>query len=411
MRPYFRRDRTAMKTEPSQSDRRLEKTIAVLFEIADAVSHAPSLTDLYQVIHTALGTILPADNFFIALCDESEDSIRFSYVRDQFNEAPEKAAGMNGTASFIGRVMRSRSPMIFSENESRAMPEHDGTTGRIPRIWMGAPLVVRQRVIGVMGILDYTPDMAYGLEDESLLNSVAQHVALAIERKEAEAKIREQRRITEKILESSPVGIALVQNRIFKWVNAEMVRMFGYGSKKEFQDRSVKMIYKAEADFDFAGKTIYQGLSSQGKVDYEMDLMRSDNTLFPVHVRLNSTDGDDPMAWTIGTFTDISERRVAEKETVERERLHGVLEMAGAVCHEINQPLQAIIGYSELLEMEPELAQGGNTIRAIKSQATRLGRITATLSNITRYKTVEYPGKTKIVDIWGAAPSSRAFKH
>ena len=170
------------------------------------------------------------------------------------------------------------------------------------------------------------------------------------------------------------------------------------------------MIYEAEEDYKFAGRTVYQGLDSRGRADYEMNLRQADNTLFPVHVRLNSSGEEDPMSWTIGTFSDVSPRRTAEKETVERERLQGVLEMAGAVCHEINQPLQAIIGYSELLGMESDPEHVDNSVQAIKSQAARLGKITATLANITQYKTVAYPGRNKIVDIWKASPRARRSK-
>lgn len=391
-----------MTQEPAYSERRLEKTVAVLYEIAEAVSRTRNLTELYGVIHTSLRAILPADNFFIALHDGPENSLRFPYFCDQFNEVP----GGDGGSEFISRVIRAGSPMVCAREDGADM-----AGARAPSAWVGVPLIIRGVVIGAMGMSDYSGNRVLGPECLGLLNSVSRHVALAIERKEAENKIGEQRQITEKILESSPVGIALVQNRVFKWVNTEMVRMFGYRTKQEFQDRSVKMVYGAEEDFEFAGRTIYQGLSSRGKVDYEMDLIRSDGSFFPVHVRLNASSEEDPMAWTIATFTDISERRAAEKETVERERLQGVLEMAGAVCHEINQPLQAIIGYSELLELEPDVARGGNSIRAIRNQATRLGKITATLANITRYKTVEYPGKHKIVDIWGAGPEGGGLRN
>ena len=399
----------------SQNQRSLEETIAVLYEISNAVSHTRNLTELYGVIHKSLNKILRVDNFFIALHDADRDTISFPFYVNEKNENPKTILNFSSTPSFLGQVIASRSPGIFTgkergETADKPAGKQGGDKGAVSKIWLGTPLIVKDRVIGAMAIQDYSSETAYHPGDLSLLNSVSQHVALAIERKEAETQIREQGRILEKILESSPVGIALVENRVFKWVNTEMVRMFGYESKKDFQDRSVKIIYAAEEDFEFAGKTIYEGLSTRGKADYEMDMCKKDKTRFPVHVRLNSTDSKNPMAWTIGTFTDISERRAAEKETFERERLQGVLEMAGAVCHEINQPLQAIIGYSELLQMDPEAAASGNSVKSIKSQASRLGKITTTLANITQYKTVEYPGNTKIVDIWGAGSSELSGK-
>jgi len=41
-----------------------------------------------------------------------------------------------------------------------------------------------------------------------------------------------------------------------------------------------------------------------------------------------------------------------QNEMAEKEKFQGVLEMAGAVCHEINQPLMVISGYSELLQLD-----------------------------------------------------------
>ncbi len=384
--------------------RNLAGTIEVLFEISDAVTHTRNLAELYGVIHQSLNKILNVDNFYIALLDEERDAITFPYHVDERDDIPKEILNFSTKMTSTGMVIKNKSPMIFYEKDILKMTEKMGqkTIGTVSKVWLGAPLIIKDRVIGAMAIQDYNTANAYLDQDLVLLNSISQHVALAIERKEAEEKIKDQGKILEKILESSPVGIALVQNRTFHWVNGEMVRMFGYSDKAEFQNKSVRMIYKAVEDYDYAGKTIFDSLITRGTADYEIELIKKDSTLFPAHIRLNCTDRDNPMAWTIATVVDISQRKAAEKETYERERLQGVLEMAGAVCHEINQPLQAILGYSELLLMNPEVEMAGHNLSSIKHQATRLGKITKKLSNITRYKTVDYPGNTKIVDIWGA---------
>ena len=58
-----------------------------------------------------------------------------------------------------------------------------------------------------------------------------QHIALALERKEFDSRLQDQQILLETILESSPVGICLVEDRIFKWVNSQIVSMLGYGKK------------------------------------------------------------------------------------------------------------------------------------------------------------------------------------
>ena len=394
------------ETESDGNDKRrdLAGTIEVLFEISDAVTHTRNLPELYRVIHQSLDKILNVDNFFIALLDEQRDAITFPYHVDERDDVPEEFLNFSKESTFTSQIIKNKTPLIFYESDYVEMARKTGKKplGTVFKILLGAPLIIRERVIGVMVIQDYNSPSAYQDQDLVLLNSISRHVALAIERKEAEEKIKEQRRILDKILESSPVGIALVQNRTFKWVNSEMVRMFGYETKEELHNKSVRMIYTAVEDYDYAGRTIYESLITQGAADYEMDVVKKDGTLFPAHILLHCTDSNDPMAWTIATIIDMSHRKAADKETCERERLQGVLEMAGAVCHEINQPLQAILGYSELMLMGMEQKPMGNHLAAIKAQTTRLGKITQKLSNITQYKTVEYPGNTKIVDIWGA---------
>ncbi|RLB87704.1 MAG: hypothetical protein DRH26_15070 [Deltaproteobacteria bacterium] len=382
--------------------RDLAGTIEVLFEISNAVTHTRNLPELYKVIHQSLDKILNVDNFFIALLDEEQDAITFPYHVDEKDDVPEEILNFSKESIFTSRIIKKKSPLIFYENDYFQMvPRGKNPPGTAFKILLGAPLMIRDRVLGAIVIQDYNASSAYQDQDLVLLNSISQHVALAIERKEAEEKIKEQDKILEKILESSPVGIALVQKRTFKWVNSEMVRMFGYETKEDFHNKSVRMIYTAVEDYDYAGQTIYDSLITQGTADYEIEVVKKDGTLFPAHFLLNCTDSNDPMAWTIATIIDMSQRKAADLATYERERLQGVLEMAGAVCHEINQPLQAILGYSELLLMGPQESMG-NHLNAIKSQSTRLGKITKRLANITQYKTVDYPGNTKIVDIWGS---------
>lgn len=94
-------------------------------------------------------------------------------------------------------------------------------------------------------------------------------------------------------------------------------------------------------------------------------------------------------------------RRIIELRTAlaEKEKLQGVLEMAGAICHELNQPLMAISGYSELLLMDiPENKSQHTNLRKIKEQVDRLGEITRKLMKITKYKTKSYLNGS-IVDI------------
>lgn len=94
-------------------------------------------------------------------------------------------------------------------------------------------------------------------------------------------------------------------------------------------------------------------------------------------------------------------RRMIElqDDLIEQEKLHGVIEMAGAVCHELNQPLQVVSGISELLMMDIEDNHPQyEKMTMLSEQIERMGEITLKLNKITSYKTKIYL-EDKIVDI------------
>ncbi len=97
---------------------------------------------------------------------------------------------------------------------------------------------------------------------------------------------------------------------------------------------------------------------------------------------------------------DVGRRMISlQNEMRERERLQGVLEMAGAVCHELNQPLQSVSGFSEMLLMDLKTEDPNyNTLKKIKLGIDRIGELTRKIMKITRYQSKPYL-KSKIVDI------------
>lgn len=390
--------------EISRPGRRNEaETLEVLFEISQALTDTRNPDELYRAIHLSLARILNVDNFYIALHHPERDSISFPYHVDEKDEIPDEIFNFSETASLTGKVIDSRTPLIFYEQDivEFARKKDRNIIGSLSKIWLGAPLMIRDSVIGVIAIQSFRSPHDYRETDLDLLNTVSQHIALAIERKESEEKLKSQQQVLESILETSPVGICQVENRVFKWVNARMVEMFGYKDKGEMTNQNASMVYESPEAYREAGRIIRDGLEKSGKVDFDFYLQGRNQHPFKAQIIMTTTSSDDPMAGVIAIIADISQRELARKEKMEKERLQGVLEMAGAVCHEINQPLQAIMGYASLFE-PPETATTGE-IKKIKHQASRIGDITKRLTRITRYKTISYPGDTQIVDIWGSS--------
>ena len=126
---------------------------------------------------------------------------------------------------------------------------------------------------------------------------------------------------------------------------------------------------------------------------------------FLVSLAAIPTDAAHGSGW-VGVLLDLTDRNRAVRERMEREKFEGVLETAGAVCHELNQPLQALTGYAELLqEYEAASPDIKRMIGTIQSQVQRLADITGKLQRITRYETQPYASGATIIDIHKASQS------
>ncbi|BBO70090.1 hypothetical protein DSCA_40200 [Desulfosarcina alkanivorans] len=114
-------------------------------------------------------------------------------------------------------------------------------------------------------------------------------------------------------------------------------------------------------------------------------------------------DGHDKPDGSVAVLSDLTEKNRAARNRIQKERLEGVLETAGAVCHELNQPLQALSGYTELMAMQLEGHDARPYVDNLTAQIDRMRDITDKLQGVTRYETKDYAGNTRIIDIHKAS--------
>lgn len=103
---------------------------------------------------------------------------------------------------------------------------------------------------------------------------------------------------------------------------------------------------------------------------------------------------------SVSVLADLTEKNRAERDRLQKKKLEGVLETAGGVCHEFNQPMQALSGYLEILALKTASDNNGlEYIQKALGQVERMGAITTKLQRITHYETMAYADKTRIIDI------------
>ena len=171
-------------------------------------------------------------------------------------------------------------------------------------------------------------------------------------------------------------------------INAAGVKMFGY-ERDEVIGRNVSLLmpegYGARHD-GYIAKYLATGIGKTIGVGREVEGRRKDGTQFPIDLAVTEAVVYNDLVF-VGFVRDLSERRRIESriDQLAAQRLTAIGGMAGALAHELNQPLAAMGAYLEtarrMLLRTPgqRVAQVEDAIARTSKQVFRMGEIIAHL--------------------------------
>jgi len=212
--------------------------------------------------------------------------------------------------------------------------------------------------------------------------------------KQYEQALHESNQKMEAILFSLPAGILIIDMETQEIVDAnpQTILMTGAPLEQIVGSKYYQFIHMLKGDL-FAVADMGPSVTKLG-----CELNTASGNKVPIHLSAVAASINSRKC-LIGSFVDISEQKYLEQDRIEKEKFQGVVEMAGAICHELNQPLQVVSGYSELAMMDIKDDKPlYDKISRIKDQALRMGGITQKLLGITKYATKDYL-EGKIIDI------------
>jgi len=234
--------------------------------------------------------------------------------------------------------------------------------------------------------------------DQPAILSVARDITVQKRNEKALRKSEERFRA---IFEQASIGVAEVEMSTGRFVriNQKFCDIVGYSLEEMMATTYMKITHpdNLEVDLDNVRKI------KKGEINIysrEKRYICKDGTIVWANLTVSPIrENGKQSANQIAVIEDITDRKRAESALRESEKLQGVIEMAGAVCHELNQPMQVVSGYSELVLMNIEVDNPlHDDLIKIKDQIDRMGNITKNLMGVTKYETKDYL-EGKIIDI------------
>ncbi|HUL49341.1 MAG TPA: ATP-binding protein [Gemmatimonadales bacterium] len=349
---------------------------AATYRIAAAANTAPDLGSLLSLIHEIVGGLMPAKNFYVAMYDGATGTLSFPYFADEYDTVEPRPL-RKGLTEYVLRTGGAllATPEIHEQLERRGEVELIG----VPSVdWLGVPLRVHDRTIGVLVAQSYTAGVRYGETEQHILQFVSNQVALAIERRRAEERLQASEHHYRLLFESNPEAMWVHDRETLRMlaVNQAALTRYGY-SRPEFL-----ALTSLDLDPEDGGRT------GRATIPGTALHRRKDGTLIDVEVSADDMEFEGRPARLV-LARDVTERRQLEDQLRHSQKMEAVGRLAGGVAHDFNNLLTAILGYCQLLERELHEHPVRTDVIEVRRAAERAASLTQQLLAFSRKQVLQ----------------------
>lgn len=169
--------------------KRAESMQAALYAISEATHTVDGLSALFKRIHQIISSLLPADNFSVALYDPDTNQLSFPY----HIEAQQTASmpTISATNTLFAEIIEHKQALLLTPDHIETYQNRlQEPADRLPLSWLGVPLKSHHGIIGVLVVKSYQRGTSYTEKDRELLQFVSTQIATAIESKQMHAQLQ-----------------------------------------------------------------------------------------------------------------------------------------------------------------------------------------------------------------------------
>jgi PAS domain S-box-containing protein len=240
----------------------------LIYEITKSANETNSLYNFLVEVKENLDQVIKVNNFYVALYDAKSKKYSFPFHVDEYDNIDE-VTQIDLNDSLTDLVRKTGRALFVDEKKETELMESgkiSGIVGRETKIWMGVPLRVDKKFIGVLAVQEYNYDDAYSKEDFELLKVISESVSSVITRKIAEEKLQENEQKYRNYIQTSsegiyrieftkPISVKLpVEDQLIQMLeesyiaecNLSFAKMYGLNSVDDLTGKSIIDLYSEE---------------------------------------------------------------------------------------------------------------------------------------------------------------------
>ena len=377
------------------SRKRSEHIQQAIYRISHAGVTSTNLDDLFKSIHAILEELMPVENLYIALYDAENDLLSYPYYVDQYDEPPPPAKPQHGLTEY---VLNKQKP-LWAPGEVFTQLVLDGeadVVGTDSVDWIGVPLMVSSRVIGVMVTQTYTPGVIYSQEHYDLMQFVSTQVASAIERKMDQQSIADALEYNRTLIDSSSLGItAYDADGKCILANESIARILGTKTEQLLSENYNQLeTWEASGLLEKAREATSSG--AETRMEYKTANGNGGEIWLDCRFTPFVANGEPHLLLSVDDITETKQAEVElEKYAARLEQSNRDLqEFAYIASHDLQEPLRKVLAFGDRLadkygeEMD---VTGRDYLRRMREASLRMQTLINDLLTFSRVTTRAQP--------------------
>jgi PAS domain S-box-containing protein len=321
-----------------------EALLETLADLAGELELGPLLQDLLE----RSVRLLDVTGAELAIHDEGTQELVIAASHEMGADAVGKVMAFGEGA--MGRVAETREPLVIPDYPAWEGRLEKYVDGRV-RTVMAAPLLIGERLVGVIAVVHSSEKRRFGDADLRLLKLFATQAAIAVESARLYTAARHREQYFQDLVQNNPVAIVTLDLRFrITACNPAFEELFGW-REHEILGRDLDELVTPEEFVDNAAahtRTAFEGAVARGIGKRR----RRDGTLVDVELAGVPVMVDGEQVGIMGLYHDITELLRAQEEAESANQAKSAF--LANMSHELRTPLNAILGYSEMLVEEAE---------------------------------------------------------
>lgn len=337
--------------EERTEKRRTESEKEIIYNINKIVSSS-LVGDIFKALSTELRVVIDFDRISVALLDEEKHNFEiFALTTDYDHTEIKEGDYFLRKGSLLERVFSTGMPYIVEDTKQSEFWSDYVLLKEGIRSRLAFPLKYKGVVIGSINFGSIKVNN-FSERHFDILEQIAPQIAIAIENTRLFAKTKESERKYRDLYDNAPdMYITSNENGIILDCNETGAKMLGY-TKEELIGKSI-FRFQTEKTRNVMRNLMHERFSGVQVKGLELQLLKKDG--MPIDVSLNDNyiyDTNGKIVAIRSVYRNIAERKKLERQLLEVEKLASTGRLVACVAHEINNPLEGIINYLDLLSRE-----------------------------------------------------------